>query len=245
MSEMRTMIDGTVLRAIPDLLSEITELAEFRPGDDDWTVAAYSPARDRAVELNIHAEAFHDHCVPAPFAVRVKDLVSVCRTMAKADEVAMTIGPRVVFEAGGFRVTVPTEPVSEGRRPPSEAAGRMTLDAEAVTTPDGLVRVLRACDPKVTVSCTLKLDADGLTLDTTDEEMGRGVCVTVPPTELDSSDGQGLAHYGLDGLKGLMEAMPAGRSASLMFGTDMPLVMTFRVGAMDCMYLIAPRIESA
>lgn len=244
MSEMRTQLDGDVLCAVPDLLSGITDLAEFRPDGGVWKVYAYSPAQDRAVELTIPSEAFSQYCEPEPFAVQVRDLKSVCRTLKGAERVSLTIGPRLVCEADGYRVTVPTEPVGEGRRPPSAAAERMPLDAEAVTVPDTLVTVLRACDPKVTFACTLRLDAGGLTLDTTDEEMGRGVCVTVPPHMMDSTDGEGLAHYGLDGLKGMLEVLPKGRVADLRFGTDLPLVMMFHVGRMDCMYLIAPRIET-
>ncbi|MGN0138842.1 MAG: hypothetical protein ACI381_09580, partial [Candidatus Methanomethylophilaceae archaeon] len=52
------------------------------------------------------------------------------------------------------------------------------------------------------------------------------------------------AVYALAGLKGLFAAVPGDPLCDMRFGTDYPLTMGFKVGYLDVLYLIAPRIES-
>ena len=43
---------------------------------------------------------------------------------------------------------------------------------------------------------------------------------------------------------GLFAAVPGDPLCDMRFGTDYPLTMGFKVGYLDVLYLIAPRIES-
>lgn len=244
MDQMRAIIDTRSLCAIPAVLGPLTRAADFRPDAEGWTVFAYSAAGDRAVEVRLPANAFREFCTPAPFSVDLLDLDRLCSMVKGTTDVELEIGARIVARVDGVRVTIPTEPFeADSKKSPSKAAERMDFSAEAVVQPSRFSMLFKTSDQKAVDACTVTLDDKGLTLDATNEDMGKGVAVTVPLEDI-TSDGAARAVYSLAGLKGLFAAVPGDPLCDMRFGTDYPLTMGFKVGYLDVLYLIAPRIES-
>ena len=243
MDDTKVIIDTRSLCAIPAVLGPITRAADFRPDGEGWTVFAYSAAGDRAVEIRLPANDFREYGIPEPFSVDLVDLDRLCSMVKGTTDIELTIGARIVARADGVRVTIPTEPfVADSKKSPSKAVERMEFSAEAVVQPSRFSMLFKASDPKAVDACSVTLDDKGLTLDATNEDMGKGVAVTVPAEDM-TVDGAARAVYALAGLKGLFAAVPGDPLCDMRFGTDYPLTMGFKVGYLDVLYLIAPRIE--
>ena len=249
--EFTAAIEAPAIQTTINTLTALVEEARFWLTTDGLHIETVDPANVAMDVLDLDAKAFESYATSEGVLGLNLDRLADITGMADTDDLVQfeydAETGKLTIHIGGLEYTLAPIDAATIRSPPNDVPD---LDFSAMVTLEGrdLNRGIRAAD-MVDDHVTLAVDADANSFHIMGEGDTDDVDLTLEQADLidlvtNSENTEAI--YSLNYLKDLNKTMPNGAELTLEFGTDFPLIITYKFanGDGDITRMLAPRIKS-
>lgn len=233
MEERGMRLKTSRLRTLSTLFGSGYDYIDIDAGADGWEAYAMSADMVTLMSARVPKEAFEEYAPQGRFEVSVKDLSDALKHMGDTTDVDMSDnGARLVLASGGLSIKLPLPP------PPEAERKRPTLPFSAGFVCD-LDLIRKVLDASKCGLVRFKASPEGLTVSSIDET-GCGPRCVMAAADMPSIEGEAEASYGVPYLQPFAAKFPKGSLASVEFGNDFPMAMSYAIDMVEGTYMMAP-----